>query len=138
MSQLNDFPQTPLEDLLMEVEQAWEQGRGYECASRLAEKHSNHADDLLDFLEGLLSIELGSTPDPEAAERSAANVVARLEAAGQHPLADTVRRSAGLPITMSGLTNRATPTNINGGILWIALLHGFGKTWKDSRKILSI
>lgn len=104
MSQLNDFPQTSPEGLLIEVEQAWEQGRGYECVSRLAEKHSNYADDLLDFLEGLLSIELGSTPDPEASKRSAAGIVARLEADGQHSLADAIRRSAGLPIPAAAIS----------------------------------
>lgn len=98
MSQLNDFPQTSLEGLLVAVEQAWEQGRGYECVSRLCEEHPTHADDLLDFLEGLVSIELGSTPDSAAAERSAADVAERLEAAGEHSLADAIRRSAGLPV----------------------------------------
>ncbi len=86
----------PLDPLFAEVEQAWNEGRGYDRACELAEQHPAHACDLFGFLDALIAIALGTTPDAAAETRSAAALADRLETSGDPSLADAVRRSAGL------------------------------------------
>lgn len=89
-------PAQMLEYLFGEVEQAWDQGQGYERACQLANEAPDHAEDVFDFLEALIGCELGTTPNAAASDQSASRLANILDEKGDHMLADAVRRSVGL------------------------------------------
>jgi hypothetical protein len=93
---ISDRPLSPPDSLFADLEQAWEQGRGYERASQLAAEHSEHGEALFDFLDALIQAELAPSPDPVASERSAAGLADRLDASGDASLAGAIREAAGL------------------------------------------
>lgn len=103
-----------LDDLLLEVERAWDEGRGYERACQLAEQSPTHADDLFGFLDALIASELGTTPDAAAAARSAAGLADHLEACGDRSLADAVRRAGGLAPPEESDAARQLPASPHG------------------------